>query len=210
MPKFLASPWFGRIVWISVVTLLVVLVASDVAFASGDAHGGGGHGGGGLPQLNPKSFPSQLFWLAVTFGTLYLMLSNVALPRVGEVLETRDSRIAWDLTRAEELKNEASEVLAEVEQAVADARTSAQAAIQATFDEINAEAAARLAQLDSELAVRAKAAEVRIQVAKDDVIAELRTVGSELVQDISRQLTGNEIDMARATSVVGAILKEQR
>ena len=44
-----------------------------------------GEGGGGMPQFNPEFYSSQLFWLAVSFIALYLLLSRVALPRIGEV-----------------------------------------------------------------------------------------------------------------------------
>ena len=59
--------------------------------------------GGGLPQLDALTFPSQIFWLIVCFATLYYLLSKRALPRVGDILEARQERIAADLDRAAQL-----------------------------------------------------------------------------------------------------------
>lgn len=209
MPKVVSGIFAGRFARIAMLALTVLLVIGGVALASGGGHDGG-HGGGGLPQFNPKSFASQLTWLVGSLVFLYLMLSTVALPRINEVLETRDSRIAWDIGRAEELKNEASATLAEIDQALAEARATAQGLINRAADEHHQEAQARLAQLDAELATRTKAAEVRIQAAKDDILAEMRTLGGDLVQSISRQLTGAEIEQAKVTATIGAIVKEKR
>ncbi|MGE3740510.1 MAG: hypothetical protein AB7I59_13525, partial [Geminicoccaceae bacterium] len=63
--------------------------------------------GGGLPQLDASTFPSQIFWLIVSFATLCWLLSRKALPRVSDILEARQSRISSDLDQAAALRNEA-------------------------------------------------------------------------------------------------------
>ena len=63
-------------------------------------------GGGGLPQLNVTTFSPQLFWLVVTFATLYFVLSKVLLPRIGEVIEERADRITRDIEAAQRLKSD--------------------------------------------------------------------------------------------------------
>ena len=76
------------------------LLASPVLAATG------GEGGGGLPQLDADTYPTQIFWLVVTFVILYLIMSKVALPRIAEVLEERQERIADDIETAERLRAE--------------------------------------------------------------------------------------------------------
>ena len=65
-----------------------------------------------MPQLDPSTFATQLFWLFLTFTALFLIAWKVALPRMTEVLNTRQERIEGDLEKAETLKAEAEEVLA--------------------------------------------------------------------------------------------------
>ena len=71
-----------------------------------------------FPPLDPATFVPQLVWLAIAFGLLYLLLSRVALPRVGEVIEERADRIRRDLDQAEKLKAETEGALAAYEQAL--------------------------------------------------------------------------------------------
>src|SRR5262245_48165186 len=80
-----------------------------------------------FPPLDPSSFVPQLFWLAVAFGLLYLLVKRVALPRVGDVIEERRERIDRDLAKAENLKSETEQALASYERALGEARAEASA-----------------------------------------------------------------------------------
>ncbi|MGQ9365274.1 F0F1 ATP synthase subunit B family protein [Azospirillum sp. ST 5-10] len=165
---------------------------------------------GGLPQLNPATFPTQIFWLAVTFIVLYYLLAKKALPRVAEVLEERQERITRDLNKAASVKEEAETVLAAVEKALADARSEAQSVIAATVAEIEAGNQARQGQLAADIAERLKAAEARIASAKDEALANIRGVASDIARDVAGKLAGVEIDPAKAEAAVAAVLEERR
>ena len=68
------------------------------------------HGGAhetGFPPFNPDSFSSQLIWLAISFGILYLLMSRVALPKIATVLEERHDRIADDQSPTSHLQGQA-------------------------------------------------------------------------------------------------------
>ena len=65
-----------------------------------------------MPQLDPASFPSQLFWLAVCFGTMLLVLSVFVLPRITRTLTARQGQIDGDLEAAEKLRADAEAALA--------------------------------------------------------------------------------------------------
>ena len=56
---------------------------------------------GGMPQLNPEFWISQIFWLTITFGVLYLILSKIVLPKISDNLETRKSQVLENLEIAE-------------------------------------------------------------------------------------------------------------
>src|SRR5438132_304775 len=99
--------------------------------------------GGGFPPFQKETFASQLLWLALVFVALYLLMSRIALPRIGSILEQRRQRIDGDLADAAELKESSDAAIAAYEKALADARGRAQtlaneagrARIQAGLDE---------------------------------------------------------------------------
>ena len=109
------------------------------------------HGGLTMPQLEVSTFVPQLFWLAVTFVLLLLLMAKIGLPRVGGLIEARRRRIDEDLERAAQLKTEAEAVLAAYQETLARARSEAQAAVKDETDRMAAQAAERQRQLSESL-----------------------------------------------------------
>ena len=97
-----------------------------------------------------RPFPSQLLWLAITFGLFYLFLKKVVLPRIGGILEVRRDRIAQDLDQAARLKGEADAAVAAYEQELAEARAKANAIGQEARDGAKAEAEAARKKVEAE------------------------------------------------------------
>jgi len=119
----------------------------------------------GMPQFDLSRFPSQIFWLAVTFLVLYWIMSKVALPRIGDVLEARANRIGSDLDRAASLKGEADRIRAAYEKTLAESRAKAQEVGRATESALARDAAARQAAVGTDLTARIRDAESRIAAA---------------------------------------------
>ena len=65
----------------------------------------------GLPQMDISTFPSQLFWLIITFTALYLFMWKFVIPRLSTTIEERKDKISNDINDAENLNSEASKIL---------------------------------------------------------------------------------------------------
>ncbi len=143
-----------------------------------------------MPQLDVSTYLSQLFWLFVTFGFLYLLAKQVILPRIGQTLENRHRRIAEDLEMAERLRRQAEEALAEHDQLLAESRAQAQEMVRAERERITAELDARRKQLESELAARIAQAERELKQAKEAALAELEGTIDELASEIAARVVG--------------------
>jgi F-type H+-transporting ATPase subunit b len=160
-----------------------------------------------MPQFDPSSFSSQLFWLALTFAALYLLLWRTVLPRISSVLEQRQEKIEDDLGRAEKLRAEAEEVLAAYRKALDDARAKAQADIKATAAAMAEAAGKRHQAFTAELAGRTKEAEASIAKAKDGAIAQLRSVAADSAVAATARLIGvqvSEAEVGKAIDQVGS------
>src|SRR5579859_5221657 len=155
-----------------------------------------------MPQLDASTFLPQLFWLAVTFIALYLVMRYLAVPRVGGAIEARRRRLEEDLDRASRMKAEAEAVIAAHEKVLAAARAEAQATLKETADKLAAEAAARQRALGESLTAEIAAAERQIAAEKERVLADIRGVAVDLAQSIAAKLTGAP---AGETAAAGAV-----
>jgi len=195
----------SRLAGMLALVALVLVATVGVALANEGGHGGGG----GLPQLDPETMPTQLFWLVVSFVGLYFMLFGVALPRVEEVLNAREGRIAWDISKADELRNEANTVLAGVDKMLNRTRAQAQEMIARTSGEGQAAGKMLMTRFDMEVSRRTKEAENRILAAKNSALGDLEKTATDLASEVASRLIGIEIERSAVAEAVGVALKEQ-
>lgn len=140
------------------------------------------HGGAeavGMPQLDFSTFPNQIFWLVVTLGALYYLMTRIALPRIADVLAERQGTITNDIAAAEELKLQAQEAEKAYEKALADARAEAQRIAQETRDEIQKDLDKATLEADASIAERAAESETRI--------AQIREGARGSVEEVARE-----------------------
>ena len=161
-----------------------------------------------MPQLDVSTFAPQLVWLAITFIVLYLLMSRLGLPRISGVIEARRKRIADDLARASEIKNQAEAAMAAYQRALAEARAGAQATVKKSSERFAAEAAERQRQLAATLADQTKAAEQEIAAAKERAFAEIRSVAVEVARSVTEKLTGAAADEAMVAPAVDRAMAE--
>ena len=160
----------------------------------------------GLPQLNTNDMAPQLIWLALSFGALYFLLSRIALPRIGEVLEERRDRIQRDLDEAARLKGETEKALGAYEKALADARSNAGALAKETQARVTAEVDKERGRVEQELGARLNEAESRIAATKAQALTSVNDIAAETATAIVNRLIGEDArpdEIAAALQAVG-------
>jgi F-type H+-transporting ATPase subunit b len=161
-----------------------------------------------MPQLDISTFVPQIFWLAVSFAVLYVLMSRVALPRMAAILEMRAGRIEGDLKEARKLKAEADAAVAAYEQSLASARAAAQAEIAGTNARINAEQDRRRQDMEASLSAQAATAEARIRAIRDAAMSDLQIVAADVARTMASKLTGTDIGTEAAATAVARTLDQ--
>ena len=162
-----------------------------------------------MPQLDFSTYPSQIFWLFVSFVVLYLLMSQLLVPRIERIVTARQSRVDGDLERAGRLQAEAEAVMQAYEKALADARAQAQATMKATLDRLNQVAAERQSQATAQLTRRLEEAERRIAAEKTQALASLPQIAAEVAQSAVARLAGKEIAGSTVAAAVESVIKER-
>ncbi len=155
-----------------------------------------------MPQLDPAVFTPQLVWLAITFVVLYLAMARGALPRISEVLEARQNKIAHDLDEATTLRNDAEAVLAEYEAAMAKARSDGQAMLARAAEESAGRAAERHTELGERIAGQLAEAEASIARAKAGALAGIDAMAGDIARAAAEKLIGATVDEAEVKAAL--------
>ena len=162
-----------------------------------------------LPQLDIQTYPSQIFWLIITFIVLYFLVSKIAVPRISEVLGEREERIADDLDKAETLKKEAETVRVEYERALTEARDKAHAATREAQDVAAKSGAVAEAEAQAKVSAMLKDAESRIAAARTEAIGNVRSVARDVAGDAVSKLIGVQVSAAEVDQVIDAAMESR-
>src|SRR6202011_430824 len=169
----------------------------------------GGHGGA-FPPFDSSTFASALVSLLIAFVALYLIVSKIALPRVGSVLDARQNAIEGDLAKAQELKDASDAALKAYENELAAARARAQAISAETREKLNAAAEAERKTLEGRLAVKLAEAEKTIAATREAAMRNVRGIAAEAAAAIVQRLTGLTPDGKSVESAADASLQGSR
>jgi F-type H+-transporting ATPase subunit b len=171
------------------------------AHTEADAHGRA------FPPFQKDTFASQLVSLLVAFVALYLIVSRIALPRVGSLLDERQNAIEGDLADAQKLKDESDSALKAYENDLAAARARAQAISAETREKLNAASEAERKRLEEQLSVKLAGAEKSIASTREAAMRNVRGIAAEAAAAIVQRLTGVLPDGKSVDSAVDASLK---
>lgn len=175
-------------------------IIAFLADAASDGHGA--EESGLFPPFDPTYFPSQLFWLAITFGILYMVLARTILPRLSANLERRSDTIADDLDEAARLNEQAEEAKQALEVSLAKARAGARETVQKAEDKMTEEIAAETRKVDDAIDKKLAIAEARISEVRAEAMANVQTVASDATASILKRLgmSAPEDDIVKAVS----------
>ncbi len=160
-----------------------------------------------FPPFETQTYPSQLLWLALTFVLLYVLMSKVALPRIGSILEARSKHIRDDLATARRFKEQSDTANAAYEKSLADARARAQRIAAETREKQAADAETTNKRLEAELHEKLGAAEKSIAATRSAAMANVGTIAADTASAIVERLIGRAPPEHEVAAALGDIMK---
>ena len=165
---------------------------------------------GGMPQLNPEFWFSQIFWLVITFGILYLVLSKIILPKISDNLETRKSQVLENLELAEKYKNESEAKLKEFDNILLkskiDAKNLFNESRKKLLDDINK----KKQKLEEEIDKEVKIVEAEIEELKNKSPEKINKIAIETSANLINQLIGANVNNSSITAIVSDIASKNK
>ena len=175
------------------------------AFSSAQAFAAGASEPG-LPQLDPATWPSQLFWLVVLFGAGYLLMAKVVTPRIGAVLEKRHKTLDGDLEKARNSSADAAKIREDYESNLAKARNEAAKFAMQAAAEASKKAADADAKVANKLANKVAKAEAKLAEGKNSAMGNLNEVAAEAAVEAVAILADIRTTREQAVKVSASII----
>lgn len=193
-------------------SVIFVAETTGAAPAAADAHAAttagtlvpAGEAKEAFPPFNPATFANQLLWLALSFLVLYLVVSRIALPKIGGILELRRKKIDGDLAEADRMRRETDQAVASYEATLASARGSAQQIAGDMRVGVRADIEAKRKAAEEGLSARMADAEKSIQSTKTAALANVDAIAAEAAQALVARLT-SQVSAEEAAAAVAKV-----
>ncbi|HEU4838003.1 MAG TPA: hypothetical protein VFS88_01165 [Micavibrio sp.] len=168
------------------------------------------HAQGGLPQLNVGTYPSQIFWIMVTFVILYTAFSKSVLPAIGSVVHGRENMIKGNLDAAQNLRDQAQDIQAAYEKSLDNAKAKAIQAVQDVENAAKKKANDHIDAFRKRSEGEIKSAEDRVLVVKGKAMGEMSHVAAEVASFAAEKITGVNTDVQKAKAIVDTIANKAK
>ena len=162
----------------------------------------------GMPQLNPEFWISQIFWLTITFGILFFVLSKLILPKISANLETRKSQILENIEAADKKRKESEIKIKEYDEIVKQSKNEAKNYFNQAKIKIIKDINAKKEILDKEILEEIKKAETEIQSLKNKAPDKINKIATETSTDLVKQLIGVEVNNSSISAIVDDLSKK--
>ena len=181
------------------VYLFFVLLSTNPSFGAED----------GMPQLDPEFWPSQVFWLTLIFLTLYITLWKIFLPKIGNSIENRKSRIVGDLNEAQKLKENAEKKLDEYNKIIEDSKKKAKKILAAGKKKLDEDLESKRVKFNSEIEKEINEVEKEINNLKKSSILGINKIAAEISGTLIREIIKSDVNASNVSAIVEDISKKR-
>ena len=162
---------------------------------------------GGMPQLNPEFWISQVFWLTLTFGILYIILSKIILPRISLNLELRKSQILENIEAAEKQRSDSDSKLKEYEDIISKSKLEAKNIFKETRKKVLKDINSKREDLENEINKEIEKAEQEINLLKKSAPEKINKIAIETSSEILKSLMGTDVNGSSISAIVSDLSK---
>ena len=164
---------------------------------------------GGMPQLNPEFWISQIFWLTLTFGILYIILSKLILPKISANLELRKSQIQENIEAAEKQRESSEAKIKEYDEIILKSKLEAKNIFKEAREKVIKDINSKQNVLDKQIDEEIQKAEKEIQILKDNAPAKINKIAIETSSELLKKLIGAEVNNSSISAIVDDLSKKK-
>jgi len=163
---------------------------------------------GGMPQLNPEFWVSQIFWLTLTFGIMYVVLSKIILPKISVNLESRKSEIQENIEAAESQRQKSESKLLEYNKIVSETKLEAKNIFKNVREKVIKDINSKKAILDNQIDDEIKKAEQEILLLRKTAPEKINKIAIDTSSELVKKLIGADLNNSSISAIVKDLSKK--
>ncbi len=164
----------------------------------------------GMPQLDPKYWASQAFWLIIIFLSIYILISRIFIPKIKSNIDVRESKIRKDLEEAKTFREEAEKKLKAYKDLMESAKVDAKKILSESSQKLNEDMQAKKNKIQKEIEQETRNAEKEIQKFKSEALNKVNAISEEIVSTIVKDIFGEDLNKSSIKATVSQVLKEYK
>ena len=162
----------------------------------------------GMPQLDPKYWASQAFWLILVFTILYFSIAKFYLPKIKNNLENRENRIKDDLDDANKFKELSETKLKEYEKILEDAKKEIIKIQLDSKNKLDKDIQTKKLAVEKEIEKEITKSQKAINDLKKNSISDIQKISENIASDIIEKISGDKLNESSIKAVVEDISKK--
>ena len=180
-------------------TIFITLLVVEIELFAAEA---------GMPQLDPKYWASQTFWLVIVFTALYLSISKLFIPKIKSNLDDRDNKIKNDLDDAKNFKDTAEEKQKEYEKTIEQAKKEVNKILFENKNRLSADIQIKKKQFEKEIEIEIGKAQREILNLKQASLNDIEKISEEMTSVIIKDISGEALNESSVKATVKEVSKE--
>jgi len=183
----------------SFITLLIAVIAISTNLFAAEA---------GMPQLDPKYWASQAFWLILTFTILYISISKFYLPKIKNNLDNRERKVKDDLDDANKFKELSDVKLKEYEKTIENAKKEIAKMYLDSKNKLSKDIQIKKDIMEKEIEDEISKAQKEIIEVKKNSVSSIKLISEEITVNIIENLSGDKINKSSVKAAIEEISKQ--
>ena len=164
----------------------------------------------GMPQLNPKYWASQAFWLIIIFLSIYILISRIFIPKIKSNIDMRESKIRKDLEEAKTFREEAEKKLKAYKDLMESAKVDAKKILSESSQKLNEDMQAKKNKIQKEIEQETRNAEKEIQKFKSDSLGKVNAISEEIASGLIKDIFGENLNRSSIEATVSQVIREHK
>ena len=164
----------------------------------------------GMPQLDPKYWASQAFWLIIIFLSIYLLIARIFIPKIKSSIDMRESKIRKDLEEAKIFNEEAEKKLKSYKDLIETGKMNAKKILLNSSQKLNEDMQEKKNKIQKEIEQETRNAEKEIQKFKSDSLGKVNAISEEIASGLIKDIFGENLNRSSIEATVSQVIKERK